>query len=108
MTKDEFFFISEKINENMDLIDKLQKMIKKEKNEDIYMDYIMPIHDKNILDKIPKEHHGNIIESIRQYNSVITKFKIWENKIKEEKIPENKIEYPPIDIYVIKDDKIEY
>jgi hypothetical protein len=108
MTKDEFFFISEKINENMDLIDKLQKMIKKEKYEDIYRDYIMPIHDKNILDKIPKEHHGNIIESIRQYNSVITKFKIWENKIKEEKIPENKIEYPPIDIYVIKDDKIEY
>ena len=66
------------------------------------------VDDEEILNKIPKDPHGNIIECLRQYNNVVTKFGVWEKNIEENSINEDKIEYPQMEISVMKDDKIQY
>ena len=66
------------------------------------MDNVININDPQVLNKIPKESHGNIIECLRQYNSVVTKFGIWEKNIEENLITEDKIEYPQMEISIIK------
>ena len=106
--KDEIFYLLDELEENMEFIERLQKIIKKEKYEEFYLDNVIKINDEKILEKIPKDPHGNIIECLKQYNNVITKFGVWEKNIKDEKIPEDKIEYPQMEISVIKDDKIQY
>ena len=72
------------------------------------MDNLIKINDIQILNKIPKEAHGNIIECLKQYNNVITKFGIWKKNIEDMNIPEDNIEYPLMEISIIKDDKIQY
>ena len=106
--KDEIFYLLDELEENMEIIERLQKIIKKEKYEEFYLDNIIKINDEKILEKIPKVPHGNIIECLKQYNNVVTKFGVWEKNIIDEKIPEDKIEYPQMEISVIKDDKIQY
>ena len=105
MKRLEYFYILDELKENMEIIDKLQKIKKNEKYQDISLD---DINDTYISDKIPKQPHGSIIECIKQYQIVVTWFDMWENYIKEEKIPEDKIEYPKMEITKIKDDKIQY
>ena len=106
--KNEFFFVQDELNENIEIIAKLQNIIKKENFQEAYMDNVININDPQVLNKIPKESHGNIIECLRQYNSVVTKFGIWEKNIEENLITEDKIEYPQMEISIIKDDKIQY
>ena len=106
--KDEYFYLLDELNENTEVIEKLQKIIKKEKYEEAYMDNLIKINDIQILNKIPKEAHGNIIECLKQYNNVITKFGIWKKNIEDMNIPEDNIEYPLMEISIIKDDKIQY
>ena len=106
--KEENFYLLDELNENMEIIDRLQNIIKAEKYQEAYMDNVINIHDEKILEKIPKDPHGNIIECLRQYNNVVTKFGVWQKNIEEEKIPEDKIEYPQMEISAIKDDKIQY
>ena len=106
--KEEFFYLLDEYEENLEIIERIQKIIKKEKYEEFYMDNVIKINDEKILEKIPKDPHGNIIECLKQYNNVITKYGVWEKNIKDEKIPEDKIEYPQMEISVIKDDKIQY
>ena len=72
------------------------------------MDNVINIKDEEILQKIPNESHGNIIECLRQYNNVVTKFGIWENNIIEGNVSEDMVEYPHREISIIKDDKIQY
>ena len=72
------------------------------------MDNVINIKDEEILQKIPKESHGNIIECLRQYNNVVTKFGIWEKNIIEGNVSEDMVEYPHMEISIIKDDKIQY
>ena len=106
--KDEYFFLLDEFNENMEIIERLQKIIKKEKYGEAYMDNVIKINDIQILNKIPKEAHGNLVECLKQYNNVITKFGIWKKNIEEMNIPEENIEYPLMEISIIKDDKIQY
>ena len=75
----------------MEIIGKLQEIIKTEKYQEAYMDNVIEINNEKILEKIPKDPHGNIIECLRQYNNVVTKFGIWEKKIIEEKLTEDKL-----------------
>ena len=105
---EEFIFLLDEYKENMEIIGKLQEIIKTEKYQEAYMDNVIEINNEKILEKIPKDPHGNIIECLRQYNNVVTKFGIWEKKIIEEKLTEDKIEYPQMEISIIKDDKIQY
>ena len=104
----EFFYVEDYLTENMDIIIKLQKIVEKEKFDLTYMDKMEQIKDKTILDKIPEEPHGNIIECIRQYNTDITRFDIWKKNIEDNHISEDKIEYPKMEISIIKDDTIQY
>ena len=106
--KKESIFVLDELNYNIAIISKLQKIIKKENFQDTYMDNIININDPEILNKIPKDPHGNIIECLRQYNNVVTKFGVWEKNIEENSINEDKIEYPQMEISVMKDDKIQY
>jgi hypothetical protein len=106
--KREYFFVQDELNENIEIISKLQKIIKKENFQDAYMDNVINIEDPQILNKIPTDPHGNIIECLKQYNNVVTKFGIWKKNIEENLIPEDKIEYPQMEISIIKDDKIQY
>ena len=106
--KKESIFVLDELNYNIAIISKLQKIIKKENFQDAYMDNIININDPEILNKIPKDPHGNIIECLRQYNNVVTKFGVWEKNIEENSINEDKIEYPQMEISVMKDDKIQY
>ena len=92
----------------MDIINKLKKIIEKEKFNLKFMDNIEQIKDKKILEKIPEEPRGNLIECIKQYNCVLTKFNIWKKNIEEYNIDENKIEYPKMEIKIIKDDILDY
>ena len=94
--------------EDLDVIIQLQKIVEKEKYDLIHKDNIELLKDKKLLDKIPKESHGNVIECIKQYNNVYTKFIIWKKNIEDNNIPEDKIEYPKMDITIIKDDTIQY
>ena len=105
---DNFFYVENYLFEDMEIIKELQIIIQKEKVLSINMDNIEKIKDEKILNKIPQEPHGNIFECVMQYNSVFTKFNIWEKNIKDNHISENKIEYPKMDIFIIKDDTIEY
>jgi hypothetical protein len=104
----EFFYVEDYLTENMEIINKLQKIVEKEKFDLTYMDKMEQIRDKDILDKIPEEPHGNIIECIKQYNTDITKFNIWKKNIEDNHISEDKIEYPKMEISIIKDDTIQY
>ena len=104
----EFFYVKDYLSENMDIIIKLQKIVEKENFDLTYIDKIEKIEDKTILEKIPEEPHGNIIECIRQYNSNITRFNIWKKNIEDNHICEDKIEYPKMEISIIKDDTIQY
>ena len=106
--KQEYFFVEDELNENIEIISKLQKIIKKENFQDTYMDNVINIDDPQILNKIPTDPHGNIIECLKQYNNVVTKFGIWKKNIEENFITEGKIEYPQMEISIIKDDKIQY
>ena len=104
----EFFYVENYLEENMDIINKLKKIIEKEKFNLKFMDNIEQIKDKKILEKIPEEPRGNLIECIKQYNCVLTKFNIWKKNIEEYNIDENKIEYPKMEIKIIKDDILDY
>jgi len=108
INKEENFYLLDELSENMEIIARLQKIIKTEKYQEAYLDNVINIKDEKILEKIPKDPHGNIIECLRQYNNVVTKFGVWKKNIEEEKIPEDKIEYPQMEIAAIKDDKIQY
>ena len=108
INKEEDFYLLDELSENMEIIARLQKIIKTEKYQEAYLDNVINIKDEKILEKIPKDPHGNIIECLRQYNNVVTKFGVWKKNIEEEKIPEDKIEYPQMEIAAIKDDKIQY
>ena len=104
----QFYYIENDLNENMNVIKRLQRKIEKENFNLIYMDNIEKIKDKTILEKIPEDPHGNIVECIKQYNNNITKFDIWKKNIEDNKITEDKIEYPNMEISIIKDDTIQY
>ena len=107
----EYFYVEEYLKENMEIINELEKIVKHENFYLAYMDNVeQVINEKNkkILDKIPNDPHGNIIECIRQYDNVFTKFNIWKKNIEESHIAEDKIEYPKMDISIIKDDTIQY
>ena len=104
----EIFYVEDYLKEDLDIIVKLQKNIEKEKFDLTYMDNIAQIKDKDILDKIPSEPHGNVIECIKQYNNILTKFNIWEKNIVDNKISEEQIDYPRMEISIIKDDTIHY
>ena len=104
----EIFYVKDYLKEDLDIIVKLQKNIEKEKFDLTYMDNIAQIKDKDILDKIPSEPHGNVIECIKQYNNILTKFNIWEKNIVDNKISEEQIDYPKMEISIIKDDTIHY
>ena len=106
--KEEYFYVSDELHENMEIISQLQKIIKRENYQEAYMDNVINIKDEEILQKIPKESHGNIIECLRQYNNVVTKFGIWEKNIIEGNVTEDMVEYPHMEISIIKDDKIQY
>ena len=106
--KEEYFYVSDELHENMEIISQLQKIIKRENYQEAYMDNVINIKDEEILQKIPKESHGNIIECLRQYNNVVTKFGIWEKNIIEGNVSEDMVEYPHMEISIIKDDKIQY
>jgi hypothetical protein len=106
--KKEIFYVENILKEDMDIIIELQKIVEKEKYDLIYKDNIEQIKDKILLEKIPHESHGNVIECIKQYNLVYTKFVIWKKNIEDNHIPEDKIEYPRMDISLIKDDTIQY
>ena len=106
--KKEIFYVENILKEDMDIIIELQKIDEKEKYDLIHKDNIEQIKNKSLLEKIPNESHGNIIECIKQYNLVYTKFVIWKKNIEDNKLPENKIEYPRMDISLIKDDTIQY
>ena len=104
----EFYYVENYLMEDLDVIIQLQKIVEKEKYDLIHKDNIELLKDKKLLDKIPKESHGNVIECIKQYNNVYTKFIIWKKNIEDNNIPEDKIEYPKMDITMIKDDTIQY
>ena len=106
--KKEIFYVEKILKEDMDIIIELQKIVEKEKYDLIHKDNIEQIKDKSLLEKIPRESHGNVIECIKQYNFVYTKFVIWKKNIDDNHIPEDKIEYPKMDISLIKDDTIQY
>lgn len=105
------FNVEDFLKENMDIISEFQKIVKSEPFNLIYMDNIEQIINKKnirILDKIPDNPHGNIIECIRQYDNVFTRFNIWKKNIEDNHITEDNIEYPKMEISMIKDDTIEY
>ena len=105
------FYVEENLKENMDIISELQRIVKSESFYLTYMDNIEQIINKKnirILDKIPDNPHGNIIECIRQYDNVFTRFNIWKKNIEDNHITEDKIEYPKMEISMIKDDTIQY
>ena len=104
----EYFYVENYLEENMDIINRLRKIIEKEKFDLMYMDNIGQIKDEKILEKIPEEPHGNLIECIKQYNFLLTKFNIWKKNIEENNVAEDKIEYPTMEISIIKDDTIQY
>ena len=104
----EYFYIENILDENLDIIKRLQKIVEKEKFSLIYMDNIEKIKDKEILEKLPEDPHGNIIECIKQYNNAETKFNIWKKRIEDNNILEENIEYPIMEISIIKDDTIQY
>ena len=106
--KNEIYYVENILKEDMDIIIELQKIVEKEKYDLIHKDNIEQIKDKNLLEKIPRESHGNVIECIKQYNLVYTKFVIWKKNIEDNHVPEDKIEYPKMDISLIKDDTIQY
>ena len=104
----EYFYIENILDENLNIIKRLQTIVEKEKYSLIYMDNIEKIKDKDILEKLPEDPHGNIIECIKQYNNVETKFNIWKKRNEDYNIPEENIEYPIMNISIIKDDTIQY
>ena len=103
----EYFYVEDYLIEDMIVVTKLQKIIENEKFDLTYMDNIQ-FQDKDILIKMPQEPHGNVIECIKQYNNVFTKFNIWKKNIEENKITEDQIEYPRMEISIMKDDTIQY
>ena len=111
INNNEFYYVEQYLKENLDIIGELQKIVGKKKYHLSYKDNIEKVIIQNnlkILDKIPIDPHGNIIECIQQYDNVFTKFIIWKQNIEENKITKDKIEYPKMEITMIRDDTIQY
>ena len=107
----EIYYVEQYLTENMDIISELQNIIGQKKYQLSYKDNIESLIIKKkikIMDKIPIDPHGNIIECIQQYESVLTKFNTWKDNNEQNNISEDKIEYPKMDITMIKDDTIQY
>ena len=107
----EIYYVEQYLTENLDIISELQKIIGQKKYNLSYKDNIENLIIKKklkILDKIPIDPHGNIIECIQQYENVLTKFLIWKLNNEQNKITDDKIEYPKMEITMIKDDTIQY
>jgi hypothetical protein len=101
----EFFYIENELNDNMDIILQLQNILKNTKN---YKNIQNFVKNEKILEKIPKDAYPYAVECIKQYESVIEKFNSWKKNIDENKIANDKIEYPNMEISMIKDDIIQY
>ena len=104
----QFYYFGEYFNEKMKIVKNLQKIIEKEKYNVDFMEKIDTKKYRKDIEVIPEEYHENITIGIFQYNKVVEEFNDWLKNINEKKIQEKDIEYPKIDIVMIKDDTIQY
>ena len=103
-----FYFFGDLLDEKMETIEEIKKIIGKEKYDITFKNMIDEHKYKNIIEKIPEEYHTNIILGINHYNKVLDEFEVWDKKNKERNLNEKKVVYPSKEIRIIKDDTIQY
>ena len=103
-----FYFFGDLLDEKMKTIEEIKKIIGKEKYDITFKNKIDECKYKNIVEKIPKEYHSNIILGINHYKKVLSEYEIWDKKNKERKLSGKNVVYPSKEIRIIKDDTIQY
>ena len=103
-----FYFFGDLLDEKMKTIEEIKKIIGKEKYDITFKNKIDECKYKNIVEKIPKEYHSNIILGINHYKKVLSEYEVWDKKNKERKLSGKNVVYPSKEIRIIKDDTIQY
>ena len=103
-----FYYFGDLLNEKMEIIEEIQKIIKTEKYDMSLNGLFNEKKYGKFIEKIPLEYHPNIIVGINHFNQVYKGFVEWDKNNKEKKIDQKNIVYPKKDIMIIKDDTIQY